>query len=78
MATSLADIRARIAAQDNKTKSGTSTQSDNSIYPHWNADEGSTATIRFLPDGNSSNTYFWVEKQIIKLPFNGVKGDTLY
>lgn len=76
MATSLADIRARIAAQDNKTKSGTSTQSDNSIYPHWNADEGSTATIRFLPDGNSSNTYFWVEKQIIKLPFNGVKGDT--
>jgi hypothetical protein len=76
MATSLADIRARIAAQDTKTKSGTSTQSDNSIYPHWNADEGSTATIRFLPDGNSSNTYFWVEKQIIKLPFNGVKGDT--
>ena len=33
MATSLADIRARIAAQDNKTKSGTSSQSDNSIYP---------------------------------------------
>ena len=73
---SLADIRARIAAQDNKTNNkGSNTQSDNSIYPHWNIDEGTTATVRFLPDANSSNTFFWVERQLIKLPFNGVKGD---
>ena len=73
---SLADIRARIAAQDNKSNNkGSGTQSDNSIYPHWNMDEGTTAAIRFLPDANSSNTFFWVERQIIKLPFNGVKGD---
>ena len=73
---SLADIRARIAAQDNKTNNKSSnTQSDNSIYPHWNIDEGTTATVRFLPDANSSNTFFWVERQLIKLPFNGVKGD---
>ena len=72
---SLAEIRARIAAQDNKsTTKSSNTQSDNSIYPHWNMDEGTTATVRFLPDGNSSNEFFWVEKQIIKLPFNGVKG----
>ena len=72
---SLAEIRARIAAQDNKsTNKGSNTQSDNSVYPHWNMDEGTTATIRFLPDGNPNNTFFWVEKQIIKLPFNGVKG----
>ena len=72
---SLAEIRARIAAQDNKstTKSST-TQSDNSIYPHWNMDEGTTASFRFLPDGDTKNEFFWVEKQIIKLPFNGVKG----
>jgi hypothetical protein len=38
-------------------------------------DEGTIATVRFLPDANSSNTFFWVERQIIKLPFNGVKGD---
>jgi hypothetical protein len=75
MATSLAEIRARIAAQDSKS-TGSSQQSDNSIYPHWNMEEGTTATIRFLPDANSSNTFFWVERQIIKLPFNGVKGDT--
>ena len=38
-------------------------------------DEGTTASIRFLPDADSKNTFFWVERQIIKLPFNGVKGD---
>jgi hypothetical protein len=37
--------------------------------------EGTTATVRFLPDADSKNTFFWVERQIIKLPFNGVKGD---
>ena len=73
---SLADIRARIAAQENKTANkGQRTQSDNAIYPHWNMDEGTTATIRFLPDADNSNTFFWVERQIIKLPFNGVVGD---
>jgi hypothetical protein len=73
---SLAEIRARIAAQENKSNNkGSNTQSDNSVYPHWNMDEGTTATIRFLPDGDSKNDFFWVEKQIIKLPFNGVKGD---
>ncbi len=73
---SLAEIRARIAAQENKSNNkGSGTQSDNAIYPHWNMDEGTIATVRFLPDANSSNTFFWVERQIIKLPFNGVKGD---
>jgi hypothetical protein len=72
---SLAEIRARIAAQENKSNSGSTQQSDNSIYPHWNMDEGTTATLRLLPDANSNNTFFWVERQIIKLPFNGVKGD---
>ena len=72
---SLAEIRARIQAQENKSTGSSNQQSDNSIYPHWNMDEGTTATIRFLPDANSSNTFFWVERQIIKLPFNGVKGD---
>ena len=72
---SLAEIRARISAQENKSNNtGSTQQSDNSVYPHWNMDEGTTASLRILPDGNQSNTFFWVEKQIIKLPFNGVKG----
>lgn len=73
---SLQEIRARLQAQENKSNNkGSGTQSDNSIYPHWNSDEGTIATVRFLPDANSSNTFFWVERQLIKLPFNGVKGD---
>ncbi len=63
---SLAEIRARIAAQENKSNTGSTQQSDNAIYPHWNMDEGTNAVIRFLPDGNSSNTFFWVERQIIR------------
>ena len=73
---SLAEIRARLAAQENKSKGNNNAQQDNSIYPHWNIDEGTTATVRFLPDGDTNNQFFWVEKNIIKLPFNGVKGDS--
>ena len=73
---SLAEIRARLAAQENNNQSnGPRTQSDNAIYPHWNISEGATATVRFLSDGDTNNPYFWVERQVIKLPFNGVKGD---
>lgn len=73
---SLAEIRARLAAQENKNQNnGNRTQSDNAIYPHWNIPEGTTATVRFTPDQDPSNEWgFWVERQIIKLPFNGVKG----
>ena len=74
---SLADIRARIAAQDTKqNRNSSGSGSDNAIYPHWNISEGATATVRFLPDSDTNNTFFWVERQIIKLPFNGVKGDS--
>jgi len=74
---SLAEIRARIAAQENKSQTkGQNAQSDGAIYPHWNMSEGTTATIRFLPDADNNNTFFWVERQIIKLPFNGIKGDS--
>ena len=75
MATSLAEIRARIAAAENKQNTPRAS-ADNSIYCHWNMDEGTTATLRFLPDADGNNPYFWTERQIIKLPFNGVKGDS--
>lgn len=73
---SLSEIRARLAAQENKSQKGSGGPSDNAIYPHWNMDEGTTVTIRFLPDADPKNTFFWVERQIIKLPFTGVKGDS--
>ena len=71
---SLAEIRARLAAAESN-KGGQSTGGDNAIYPHWNIDEGASATVRFLPDGNGKNTFFWVERAMIKLPFAGVKGE---
>jgi hypothetical protein len=72
---SLAEIRAKLAQQENKSQNKSQSSNDNSIYPHWNISEGANATIRFLPDGNTQNEFFWVERQVIKLPFNGVKGD---
>jgi hypothetical protein len=38
-------------------------------------EEGQSASLRFLPDGNTKNTFFWAERAMIRLPFNGVKGE---
>lgn len=73
MATSLAEIRAKLQAQDNRS-SGNAQGGDNTIYAHWNIPEGSSARIRFLPDGNTKNDFFWVERLMINLTFAGVKG----
>ena len=73
--TSLADIRAKLAAQENKSTGNNYPQSDGAIYPHWKMDEGALASMRFLPDADTANSFFWIERQVIKLPFNGVKGD---
>jgi len=72
---SLAEIRAKLKEQENRT-SGGNTGGDNAIYPFWNMKEGDQATLRFLPDGDDSNTFFWKERLMIKLPFAGVKGET--
>lgn len=73
MATSLAEIRAKLQAQENRN-SGNSSNMDNTIYAHWNINEGDTARIRFLPDGNASNPFFWIERNMINLPFSGIDG----
>ena len=72
---SLAEIRARLQAADNKGKDSSQGGGDRSIYPHWNMEEGQSATLRFLPDGNPKNTFFWQERAMIRLPFNGIKGE---
>jgi len=74
MATSLAEIRAKLKAQEDRSTGGGSKGGDKSIYRHWDIAENTTARIRLLPDGNTSNSYFWVERLQIKLPFPGVKG----
>ena len=72
----LAEIQAKLLAQAAKTENKTSGaySGDNASFPFWNIPENTSASIRFLPDADPDNTFFWVERQIIKLPFQGVTG----
>jgi hypothetical protein len=72
----LAEIRAKLQAQENKAGGDNRPVGDNAIYPFWNLEQGKESTVRFLPDGDSNNTFFWAERLMIKLPFAGVKGET--
>ena len=72
---SLQEIRQRLAASENKQGGQSQFSGDSAIYPHWSMEEGSSATLRFLPDGNTKNTFFWAERAQIRLPFNGIKGE---
>lgn len=74
MATTLAEIRAKLQASEGNKGGNRQSGGDNAIYPHWNIAEGSTTRIRFLPDGNTKNSFFWAERAMIRLPFAGVKG----
>ena len=76
MATTLAEIRAKLQASEGGKGGNRQSGGDNAIYPHWNIAEGSTTRIRFLPDGNTKNSFFWAERAMIRLPFAGVKGQT--
>lgn len=69
----LAEIRARLQASENRANNAQGT-GDNAIYPHWNIPEGTSAKVRFLPDADTKNTFFWIERAMIKLPFAGIKG----
>lgn len=71
----LDEIRAKLLAQQTKAEGGGRTGGDNSMYPFWNVPEGGSSLIRFLPDGDTNNTFFWKERLVIKLPFQGVKGE---
>ena len=73
---SLAEIRAKLKEQEAGAGGQRTGGGDNAIYPFWNMKEGEQATLRFLPDGDQDNTFFWKERLMIKLPFAGVKGET--
>lgn len=69
-------IRAGLAAKNSKSRGNNSTQAtgDNASFPFWNIPEDTSATVRFLPDGDPDNIYFWVNREVIRLPFEGVVG----
>jgi hypothetical protein len=72
---SLAEIRAKLQASQNNQSNSGSNGEPSVIYPHWNIADGNETTIRFLPDADTTNDFFWVEKQMIRLPFAGIKGE---
>lgn len=71
---SLAEIRAKLNAQENRSNGNSGGGRDNAIYPHWDIPEGATSRLRFLPDADAKNDFFWVERAMIRLPFSGIKG----
>ena len=71
---SLAEIRAKLQSMESNSKGSSPAQSDKAIYPFWNIDEGTSTVLRFLPDNDPNNTFFWVERQMIRLTFPGVVG----
>jgi len=71
MSKTLDEIRKKLQALDTRKGSFTA---DKTTYPHWNIADGTQCILRLLPDGDEENTLFWVERQLIKLPFSGIKG----
>jgi hypothetical protein len=68
-------LRAALRADaEKKTGTRSSSSGDNASYPFWDIPEKTSATLRFLPDADDSNPWFWVERQVIRLPFEGVVG----
>ena len=72
---SLEEIRAKLLQQQNKAEGSNRSSGDSAMFPFWNTPEGGSTLIRFLPDGDPSNTFFWAERLVIKLPFQGIKGE---
>jgi hypothetical protein len=74
MGTSLADIRAKLQKIEDRKSGKGKTIGDGATFPFWNIQTDESATVRFLPDANEDNTFFWVERQVMKFPFPGIKG----
>lgn len=74
MSKTLDEIRKKLQALDTRKGPGGSGSGDKTTYAHWNIPEGTSSIHRFLPDANPDNTFFWAERQLIKLPFAGIKG----
>jgi len=75
MSNKLQELRKKLQEKENNQNNFSG---DNALYPFWNIPystdtEITPASIRFLPDGNEDNDYFWVEVQKIKLTFAGIK-----
>lgn len=73
---SMAEIRAKLQAKEDQAAGGNQTYSNEpqAFLAHWNIPEGVPLNLRFLPDADPTNDYFWKERDMINLWFNGIKG----
>jgi hypothetical protein len=69
-----AALREEAEKKNNAGNKSSSSGGDNASYPFWDIPENTTATLRFLPDLDDNNPWFWVERQTIKLTFEGIDG----
>lgn len=60
--------------QNGNTKTTKRSGGDNASYPFWDIPTGSAASVRFLPDADTENPFFWAPRETIKLTFAGVVG----
>ena len=67
-------IRKILAEQQAQKDSRKRDTGPSAVFPFWNMDGGGTSLIRFLPDGNTENDLFWIERNMINLEFPGIKG----
>jgi len=67
-------LRAHLLEQSERKPRSSQSTGDNASYPFWNMPEGTTATVRFLPDADPNSPTFWVTREVIKLKFAGQVG----
>lgn len=75
----LAEIRAKLKAEQEKAeaqKNGTFTgeRKADSFLAFWNVPYNEPLNLRFLPDADESNPFFWRERDMINLTFQGIVG----
>lgn len=71
---SLDEIRKKLQEMESRKQGGNRQFTSGLTYPFWNIPENEAAVLRFLPDADPNNTFFWRERQLINLSFPGIKG----
>lgn len=77
MTQSLEQLREQLRKQQGGDGTSISKPSggDNALFKFWDAKNDTTTVIRFLPDKDTTNPFFWVERQVVNLTFDGILGD---
>lgn len=71
----LDEIRKKLQALESRKGGGKRSSNEPSLtFPFWNTPVGESSILRFLPDKDPSNTFFWKERQIMNFEFPGIKG----